>query len=119
MMKIKAKEDLKNGIVVDNKSKKRKTLPTASSSSSSSPSSGRITSLDPKRARLLGSLDEGKLSVEILASKLSEAVDRYVLYCTVLYCTVIYCTVLYCTVLYCTVLYCTVLYCTVLYCTVL
>lgn len=75
MMKIKAKEDLKNGIVVDSKSKKRKTLPTSASSSSSSPSR-RNTPLDPKRAKLLGSLDEGKLSVEILASKLSEAVDR-------------------------------------------
>ena len=76
MMKIKAKEDLKNGIVVDSKSKKRKTLSTSASSSSSSSPSRRNTTLDPKRAKLLGSLDEGKLSVEILASKLSEAVDR-------------------------------------------
>lgn len=73
MMKIKAKDDLKNGIVVDNKSKKKKTLPTTSSSSSPS---RRSVPIDPKKARLLGSISEGKLSVEILASKLSEAVER-------------------------------------------
>ena len=78
MMKIKAKDDMTNGIVVDNKSKKRKILPTASAttSSSSSPSSRRSVHIDPKKARLLGSISEGKLSVEILASKLSEAVER-------------------------------------------
>jgi hypothetical protein len=78
MMKIKAKDDLKNGIVIDNKSKKKKTLPTTSAAtySSSSASSRRSVPIDPKKARLLGSISEGKLSVEILASKLSEAVER-------------------------------------------
>ena len=73
MMKIKAKEDLKNGVVPTDK-KKKKTPPTSSSSSSSSSSS--LSVLNSKTVRLLSDIEGGVLSEGSIALKLSQAVDR-------------------------------------------
>jgi hypothetical protein len=78
MMKIKAKEDIKNGIdkgEKGDKSKKKKTTPSSSSSSSSSSSLPYSVS-DPKKGRLLGDISGGLLTESILAAKLGQAVDR-------------------------------------------
>ena len=79
MMKIKAKEDIKNGIDKgekgDKSKKKKKTAPSSSSSSSSSSSLPYSVS-DPKKGRLLGDIAGGLLTESILAAKLGQAVDR-------------------------------------------